>query len=162
MKKLSVFLLIIILPLVTAAFYFLDKVAFLCPIAYDGKMVVRCDSRGNGFFGAERNGRRQHEGIDLYAALGTVVLNPRLGKVIAAGRSRGMGKYVIIRHWGNLTTIYGHLSEIKVKKGQILRQGEVIGLVGKTGNANYRAIQPHLHFEVRYKGVPQDPLIYLQ
>lgn len=162
MKKLFLFLLIT-LPLgLIAVFSFLDKNYFLCPIEYKRDILIRCDGRGNGFFAAERNGNRLHEGIDLYAPLGTPVLASRVGKVIAARHTRGMGNYVIIRHLGNITTVYGHLSKIYVRIGQFVRQGDVIGLVGKTGNANFRDIQPHLHFEVRKKGVPQDPLEYLQ
>ncbi len=162
MKKVFVFLLLV-LPLGFAAvFWFLDKSYFLCPVEYQRDIVVRCDGRGDGFFGAERSGRRLHEGIDLYAAVGTPVLAARSGKVIAARHTRGMGNFVIIRHWGNITTIYGHLSKIYVSKGRFVRQGDVIGAVGKTGNANYRGIMPHLHFEVRKNGVPQDPLEYLQ
>jgi murein DD-endopeptidase MepM/ murein hydrolase activator NlpD len=162
MKKILFFLLII-LPLgLAAAFYFMDKSYFLCPIEYQRDIVIRSDGRGDGFFGAERSGRRLHEGIDLYASVGTPVLAARSGRVIAARHSRGMGNFVIIRHWGNITTVYGHLSKIYVKKGQFVRQGHVVGAVGKTGNANYRGIMPHLHFEARKGGVPEDPLTYLQ
>jgi murein DD-endopeptidase MepM/ murein hydrolase activator NlpD len=81
--------------------------------------------------------------------------------VIAAKKARGMGNYIILRHPSNTITIYGHLSKIYVRRNQLIRQGDVIGSVGKTGNANYRDIQPHLHFEVRKNGVPEDPLQYL-
>lgn len=162
MKKLFLFLLIIIPLGLAVVFSFLDKSYFLCPIEYKRDIIIRCDGRGNGFFAAERNGNRLHEGIDLYAPVGTPVLASRSGRVIAARRTRGMGNFVIIRHSGNITTVYGHLWKIYVRKGQFIRQADVVGSVGKTGNANYRNIQPHLHFEVRYKGVPQDPLEYLQ
>ena len=77
-------------------------------------------------------------------------------------KKTGSGNYVIIRHPGNISTLYGHLLEVYVKKNNLVRQGEVIGSVGKTGNANYADIQPHLHFEVRKNGIPQDPLEYLE
>jgi murein DD-endopeptidase MepM/ murein hydrolase activator NlpD len=89
------------------------------------------------------------------------VLASRSGIVASAKQVKGMGKYVFIRHFGGYSTLYGHLSAIKVKKNQIVRRGTVIGLVGKTGNANYRSILPHLHFEIRKNGIPQDPLFYL-
>jgi len=73
-----------------------------------------------------------------------------------------MGNFIIIRHPGNIITMYGHLFRIYVNKNAFVRQGEVIGSVGKTGNANYRDIQPHLHFEIRKNGVPQDPLEYIE
>lgn len=162
MKKILLFLMIILPIYLLIGLYFLDKDYFLCPIKYQGDIIIRSDSRGDGFFGADRNGRRLHQGIDLFAEVGTPVLAVRSGRAIAAKQNRGMGKYVIIRHPGNIITIYGHLSEIYVTKGKFIRQGEVIARVGKTGNANYRDIQPHLHFEVRKNGAPQDPLEYLQ
>jgi len=162
MKKILLFLLIILPVYLLTTLYFLDKDYFLCPIEYQTDMIIRSDSRGDGLFGAERNGRRRHEGIDLFAAVGTPVLASRAGQVIAAKQNQGMGKYVIIRHRGNVITIYGHLSRIYVPRGKFIRQGEVIAAVGKSGNANYRNIQPHLHFEVRKDGIPQNPLEYLE
>jgi murein DD-endopeptidase MepM/ murein hydrolase activator NlpD len=142
-------------------FYFLDKEYFLCPIEYHGDIIIRNDARGEGSFASPRNGNRIHEGIDLFAKVATDVLASRSGKVLAATSNKGMGKYVVIRHRGGIKTIYGHLSEIKVRKGQFVRQGQLLGRVGKTGNANYRDIQPHLHFEIKKDGIPQDPLEYL-
>lgn len=163
MKKIFLILLIILPLYLLFSLFFLDKYSFLCPIEYTRYPVVRSDSRGNGFFAASRgNGSRMHEGIDLLAAINTPVSSARSGIIIAAASSRGMGNYVIIRHPGSLTTIYGHLLKIYVTKGQFVRQGQVIGAVGKTGNANYRDIQPHLHFEVRKNGIPQDPREYLE
>jgi len=161
-KKFLLFLLIALPILLLAAFFFLNRQEFICPIAYKGAILVRCDNRGDGFFAAERKGNRLHEGLDLYAPIGTPVAAVRSGIVAAAKHTRGMGNFVIIRHSGNITTIYGHLSKIYARKGQFVRQGDIIGEVGKTGNANYRDIQPHLHLEVRKKGVPQDPLEYLE
>lgn len=161
-KKGLLFLLIILPAYLLISLYFLDKNYFLCPIEYRGDFVIRNDNRGNGFFGSGRSGRRLHQGIDLLADVGTPVLASRCGVVVAAGENRGMGKYIIIQHRGHIITIYGHLSKIEVNKGRFVRQGEIIAKVGKTGNANYRDIQPHLHFEVRKNGVPQDPLEYLE
>lgn len=162
MKKIWLFLLLILPLYFLISLYFLDKSYFICPVEYAQDMVVRTDARGNGLFGAERNGKRLHEGIDLLARVGTPVLASRSGRVIAATENRGMGKYIIIRHPGNLTTIYGHLLQIYVTEGNYVRQGEIIGGVGKTGNANYRDILAHLHFEIRKAGVPQNPLEYLE
>ncbi len=162
MKKILLFLLLVLPVLLFISLYFMDKSYFLCPIEYKGDIIIRNDSRGNGFFAAERNGRRIHEGIDLFAEINKPVLACRLGMVIAATKSRGMGNYIIIRHRGNIVTIYGHLSRVYVHRYEFVRQGEVIGSVGKTGNANYPDVQPHLHFEVRKDGIPQDPLEYLE
>jgi murein DD-endopeptidase MepM/ murein hydrolase activator NlpD len=162
MKKILLFLLLVLPVLLFISLYFLDKSYFLCPIEYKGDIIIRNDSRGNGFFAAERNGRRVHEGIDLFAEINKPVMAARSGMVIAATKSRGMGNYIIVRHSGNIMTIYGHLSKVYVHRYEFVRQGEVIGSVGRTGNANYLDIQPHLHFEVRKGGIPQDPLEYLQ
>ena len=151
------------LVVVVANIYFLDKYPFLCPITYQGDYVIRSDGRGEGSFAARRGGgRRMHNGIDLYSDIGTPVLAARSGLVITAKSQKGMGTFVVIRHDTQLTTIYGHLSAMYVRKGQIVRQGDSIGAVGKTGNANYRDILPHLHFEVRKDGIPQDPMEFLE
>ena len=162
MKKIFLFLLIILPIYFLISLYFLDGVYFLCPIEYKRDIIIRSDNRGNGFFGAERNGKRIHQGLDLFAEIGTPVLASRSGRVAAAAQNNGIGKFVIIKHPDSIVTIYGHLSEIFVKKNQFVRQGEIIGSVGKTGNANFRDIQPHLHFEVKRNGIPLDPLSYLK
>jgi len=162
MKKALLFLLLAMPVYLSVSLYFTDKNYFLCPIEYNGNAVIRCDSMGEGFFAARRNGSRVHEGVDLFAEIGTPVFAARSGRVIAAGISRGMGNFIIIRHPGNIITLYGHLQRIYVHKNSFVRQGEIIAAVGKTGNANYRAIQPHLHFEVRENGIPRDPLEYLE
>ena len=103
-------------------------------------------------------GRYQmHEGIDFRAATGTRVYASRAGKVIFAGRKGGYGKVVGIEHDNDFTTWYGHLSRIRVKTGQWVSQGKVIGLSGNTGIST----GPHLHFEIRYKGRSEKPSQYL-
>ena len=103
-------------------------------------------------------GRYQmHEGIDFRAATGTRVYASRAGKVIFAGRKGGYGKVVGIEHGDDFTTWYGHLSRIRVKNGQWVSQGKVIGLSGNTGIST----GPHLHFEIRYKGRSEKPTQYL-
>ena len=98
-----------------------------------------------------------HEGIDFRAATGTRVYASRAGKVIFAGRKGGYGKVVGIEHEDDFTTWYGHLSRIRVKNGQWVSQGKVIGLSGNTGIST----GPHLHFEIRYKGRSEKPTQYL-
>lgn len=162
MKKILSFLLLVMPIYLLISLYFIDKHYFLCPIEYKQGVVIRCDSRGEGFFTAKRNGNRVHEGIDLFAEIGSPVLACRSGRVIAVRKNRGMGNFIIIRHPGNIISIYGHLSKIYVTQNKFVRQGQIIGAVGKTGNANYPDIQPHLHFEVRRDGIPQDPMEYLE
>jgi murein DD-endopeptidase MepM/ murein hydrolase activator NlpD len=100
---------------------------------------------------------RFHEGIDLRAAVGTRVYASKTGRVIFAGQKGGYGKIVGIEHKGNFTTWYGHLSRIRVKVGQTVSQGKVIGLSGNTGIST----GPHLHFEIRYKGRSEKPTKYI-
>ena len=154
-------LVIVSLGLTSWGMISLDRQRFICPIEYKKDILVRNDSRGKGLFAAGRSGRRLHRGIDLVAYLGVPVLAAKDGQIISATQNRGMGKYVIILHRGNIITIYGHLSEVMVKKDDFVRQGQVIGRVGKTGNAKFCGITPHLHFEIRKGGVPQDPLEYI-
>jgi len=137
---------------------YINKVKCLVPI--EDEIKIRSDMYGDGSFGARRNGGRKHNGIDLLAKIGEPVLAARSGWVINAEQRRGMGKYVEIRHSDKLITIYGHLSKILVKKGQRVKQGQIIGEVGKTGNANYRRMHAHVHFEIRKDNIPQDPQEY--
>ena len=158
MKRKSIFLLIIISITLLVGYRFIKASRFICPIKYKGDIVVRCDGRGEGFFAAGRSGGRLHNGLDLYAKVGTPVLASRYARVLKAGQNRGMGKFVVLRHWGGYTTVYGHLDKVYVKRHQRVMQGQVIGTVGKTGNARYSNIEPHLHFELKKNGKPQDPL----
>jgi len=161
-KLIIIFSLILILICVWAIneAQYINKLKLQVPIEYKGKLKLRQDGYGKGYFGAHRNGKRRHNGIDLLAEIGTPVLAARSGWVINAEKKRGIGDYVEIRHSKGLVTIYGHLSEILVKKGQRVRQGQIIGKVGKTGNANYKTMLPHLHFEIRENNIPQDPKQY--
>jgi len=89
---------------------------------------------------------RFHQGIDIGAPIGTPVIAAHTGKVEMADIVSGYGLTVILRHTDNLhSTLYGHLSQIFVQPGQVVKQGTVIGLVGNTGNST----GPHLHFEVQ-------------
>ena len=162
MKKIFLFFLIVLPFYLVFSIYSLDKDYFLCPIKYKGRVIIRSDSRGNGSFASPRNGNRLHNGIDLLAEMEAPVYASRSGRVIAAGGNNGMGNYVKIEHREGLVTIYGHLSQIYVTLNEFIRQGKIIGTVGKTGNANHPKIQPHLHFEVRKGDIPQNPLDFLE
>ena len=120
-------------------------------------MVVRHDAKGSGQFLAPRSGRRRHRGIDLVAPLHSPVRAIRSGRVIRVGVHRGLGRYVELEHRRQLRSLYAHLSEARVEPGARVRQGDIIGLVGKTGNARHRWITPHLHLEVVRAGEPMDP-----
>ena len=99
-----------------------------------------------------------HTGIDLVEPFGSPVHAADDGIVALVGSSTsGYGRYVVIAHSGGLDTLYGHLSTALVKVGQLVTQGQTIGLEGSTGNST----GPHLHFELRIKQQPIDPTPYL-
>lgn len=99
-----------------------------------------------------------HTGIDLVEPFGSPVYAADDGVVALVGSSSsGYGRYVVIAHSGGLDTLYGHLSTTLVKVGQLVNQGQTVGLEGSTGNST----GPHLHFELRIKQQPIDPTPYL-
>ena len=99
---------------------------------------------------------RQHKGLDIKVYTGDTIRAAFSGKVrIVRYERRGYGKYVVIRHYNGLETIYGHLSEQLVEEDQEVRAGDVIGLGGNTG----RSTGSHLHFETRLCGVALNPAI---
>ncbi len=101
--------------------------------------------------------RRMHTGVDLAAAAGRVVSAAAQGWVVRAGWTGGYGLMVEIRHPGDVTTRYSHLSATLCAPGDEVEPGRPVGLVGKTGLAT----GPHLHFEVWRGGEPKDPLPWL-
>ena len=100
---------------------------------------------------------QDHDGIDIVADRGTEVLASKDGTVIVSSYESTYGNYVVLDHGDGQTTLYAHLSECKVSQGDTVDQGQVIGLVGATGQAT----GPHLHFEIRESGIPVDPLALL-
>ncbi len=98
-----------------------------------------------------------HEGLDLAPGLGACVLAAQDGRVLFANFRNGYGRLIILDHGAKLTSYYAHLDEILVKPNQLVKKGDLIGKVGNTG----RVTGPHLHFEVRLNGKPQNPLLYL-
>jgi murein DD-endopeptidase MepM/ murein hydrolase activator NlpD len=99
--------------------------------------------------------RRPHQGVDYAANQGTPIRAAGDGKVTFAGSRNGYGNAVILQHGGNITTLYAHMSRIasEARVGRRVRQGQVIGYVGKTGLAT----APHLHYEYRINGVNRNP-----
>ena len=100
---------------------------------------------------------RTHTGIDIAASSGSNIVAANKGTVIVAGWQGSYGNAVIIDHGGGISTLYGHCSKLLVKVGQEVEAGEIIAKVGSTGLST----GPHLHFEVRVNGEPQDPLKYV-
>ena len=102
-----------------------------------------------------------HTGVDLGVPLGTPVFAAADGVVVLArpmtdgsGNLIGYGNYVILQHDTGLKSLYGHLLLIGVKEGDVVKRGQLIGLVGSTGNST----GPHTHFEVRVDNSPVDPM----
>lgn len=100
--------------------------------------------------------RRFHEGMDFAAHIGADVFATGNGTVVAAGWQQGYGNCIEIYHGFGYLTLYAHLNKIKVKKGQKVTRGEVIGEVGNTG----KSTGPHLHYEVHLHGKAMNPAHY--
>jgi len=98
---------------------------------------------------------RAHLGVDYAAPSGTPVRSIGTGVVESAGNLGGYGNAVVVKHHNGHSTVYAHLSQMLVKRGQSVGQGQSIGKVGATGWAT----GPHLHFEFRVNGKHQDPLV---
>lgn len=97
--------------------------------------------------------REFHKGLDIAARKGSPIVAPADGYVSDAGKNYSFGNYVTVSHGYGYKTRYGHLSKILVKKGQTVKRGEKIGLVGSTG----RSTGSHLHYEVLVEGVQVNP-----
>lgn len=95
-----------------------------------------------------------HPGLDIAIPVGTLVRATAEGLVAEAGEDPEYGTFVLLQHADEYQSMYGHLSRLVVRAGQRVAAGEVIGLSGNTGNSS----APHLHFEIRKKGLVVDPL----
>lgn len=108
-------------------------------------------------YGLRRHGGflpRMHHGVDIPLPVGTPVRAMAAGTVIFSGTMSGYGTLVVIDHGSQIHTYYAHLSETRVERGQEVRGRQVIALSGRSGNVT----GPHLHFEVRRRGWPIDPV----
>jgi len=99
---------------------------------------------------------KMHEGLDILTDIGSPVFAPGKGKVTYVGPRGGYGLTVEIEHGFGYKTVFAHLSKSLVKEGQIVKRGDRIALTGNSGLST----GPHLHYEVHYNGVPQDPINY--
>jgi len=117
------------------------------------------------FFGRRKmdNGKWNfHFGLDLAALTGTPIKAAANGKVLESGMFNGYGKTILLLHNKNYKTRYGHLNRIKVRRGQFVKRGQVIGSVGATGNVRGNGTDAsHLHFEVHQNGKQVNPIYYL-
>lgn len=131
--------------------FFLDS-ALCLPLQHDAFWISSdFGKRKNPFSGEMKN----HNGIDMAAPDGTPVYAIKDGAVYACVTDDpDFGNYIILSHdQGKMTSVYAHLSQIKVEKYKYVKKGDVIGYVGHSG----KATGPHLHFEIRQGGKPQDP-----
>ena len=102
------------------------------------------------------NVRRFHQGQDITIPVGTPIYAPADGVVKRSYYVGGFGNHIKIDHGSGYTTVFAHLSKLKVKYGEEVKRGDIIGLTGNTG----RSTAPHLHYEIHYNGKPQNPLDY--
>ena len=127
-----------------------------------GSLPWPTDGRVVGGFGEQvhpRFGTRTFKrGIDIEAADGAGIGAVYAGHVVYTGWFKGYGNLIILDHGHDYYTLYAHAAEIRVKEGDDVRQGQVIGTVGDTGSL----AGPRLYFEVRYQGRPQDPAEWLR
>jgi murein DD-endopeptidase MepM/ murein hydrolase activator NlpD len=124
---------------------------------WSGQFTAPADAAISDVFGAERvfNGKTQstHFGLDFRVPSGTPVTAMNDGTVLLARPLYFEGNFVVLDHGQGLLTLYLHLSEFKVKEGDLVKRGQVVGLSGGTG----RATGPHLHVAVRWQGTYLDP-----
>jgi len=97
--------------------------------------------------------RTMHQGLDISTPHGQPVLTPSDGTVVFNGTEGGYGKVLVVDHGYGVKTRYGHLSETFVRLGERVARGQKIAAVGNTG----RSTGPHLHYEVRVNGIPENP-----
>lgn len=126
---------------------------FIWPAAYSKSITCKYGPRIHPI----TKKKSTHTGIDIRATTGSNVYATASGKVIKAGWNTAYGNMIIIDHGNGITSLYGHASKLVVKVGDTVNQGDIIMKAGSTGYST----GPHLHFEVRKNGTPQDPKNYL-
>jgi murein DD-endopeptidase MepM/ murein hydrolase activator NlpD len=124
---------------------------------WSGQFAAPADAAISDVFGSQRifNGKTSsaHQGLDFRVPSGTPVAAMNDGTVLLARPMFFEGNFVVIDHGQGLLTLYLHLSEFKVKEGDQVKRGQIVGLSGGTG----RATGPHLHVAVRWQGTYLDP-----
>lgn len=134
-----------------------DRIAHIPSIQPVSEKSLRQMASGYGYRSDPIYGTSKfHEGMDFSAPPGTHVHATGNGRVISAGWNSGYGNLVEIDHGYGYVTRYAHLSKMHVRPGQTVARGDLIGEVGNTG----KSTGPHLHYEVRLRGEPQNPVNY--
>ena len=118
-----------------------------------GRVVSRFGGRPDPF----DDSQEFHPGLDIRANLNTPIFAAADGRVVTVEENAIYGRTIVLEHTENLTSKYAHLSQIRVKQGQQVTQGQLIGLSGDTG----KVTGPHLHFELRKNGTIIDPTQFL-
>jgi len=116
--------------------------------------TVRVKTQANTKKKIRQRYRGNHRGVDLTAPMGTDVYAAMDGRVIEAGRHKDYGNFVVVDHGNGVTTLYGHHKLNYVRTGDLVRRGQKIAEVGRTG----KSTGPHLHFELRIDGAHENPL----
>ena len=134
-----------------------DQKAFLAAIP-TRKPAVGYFTSGFGIRKAPIGGKtKMHEGLDIANHPGTPIKAAADGTVIFADGKAGYGQTLVIDHGYGLETLYAHTAKLIAKRGQKVKRGDTVALLGNTG----RSTGPHVHYEVRVNGVPVDPLTYI-
>ena len=102
-------------------------------------------------------GREMHAGLDVSAPIGTPVVAPADGVVVFAGVRGGYGLSLVLDHSMGLMSHYGHLQSVSVQLGDLIVRGAPVAMLGNSG----RSTGPHLHYEVRFNGIPENPRRYI-
>lgn len=134
-----------------------DRTAHIPAIQPISEKYLRAMASGYGYRRDPIYGTTKfHEGMDFSSPIGTPVYATGDGTVTHGSWKSQYGNLIEIDHGYNYTTRYAHLSQILVKPGQKVKRGDLIGKVGNTG----KSTGPHLHYEVRFRGQPQNPVNY--
>lgn len=135
----------------------LDSTASSGRFLWPMELSTRAVTSEFGVRGGRGKSREFHRGLDISAPRGTPVRAVAPGVVTVAGDGGGYGHYVVVDHGQGLSTLYAHLLDFAVRRGDRVAAGVALGRVGKSGNATGY----HLHFEVRRGTQPLDPRGYL-
>ena len=128
------------------------------PASVTGEFVWPVNGELLSRFGEDR-GSSRHKGVDIRGRRGQNVRAVADGRVVYSGASMGgYGKTVILEHANGLSSLYAHNSNLNVRPGTRVEQGQAVARVGRSGNATTE----HVHLEIRFNGVPVDPLTYLR
>jgi murein DD-endopeptidase MepM/ murein hydrolase activator NlpD len=132
----------------------LDSTPSIVPVRADSYWF----SSGFGWRRSPFTGAKEfHNGLDICSNKGTPIIAPADGVVYRRGHHRYLGKYIRINHGRGITTTYGHLSALSVERGQKVKRGDIIGLMGNTG----RSVGTHLHYSLKVKTKYVNPFHYI-